>query len=92
MAGLLGLPPRQRAALVLCDVLGFPVAEAAGMLGTSGAAVKGALQRARATLEERRPAAARRGAHGRARPPSGSSPGASPTPSRPTTSTGWSGC
>ena len=32
------------------------------MLGTSGASVKGALQRARATLEERRPAAARRGA------------------------------
>jgi RNA polymerase sigma-70 factor (ECF subfamily) len=62
VAGLLGLPPRQRAALVLCDVLGFPVAEAAGMLGTSGASVKGALQRARATLEERRPAAARRGA------------------------------
>ena len=62
VAGLLGLPPRQRAALVLCDVLGFPVAEAAGMLGTSGASVKGALQRARATLEARRPAAARRGA------------------------------
>jgi RNA polymerase sigma-70 factor (TIGR02960 family) len=60
VAGLLGLPPRQRAALVLCDVLGFPVAEAAGMLGTSGASVKGALQRARATLEARRPAAARR--------------------------------
>jgi RNA polymerase sigma-70 factor (TIGR02960 family) len=60
VAGLLRLPPRQRAALVLCDVLGFPVAEAAGMLGTSGASVKGALQRARATLEARRPAAARR--------------------------------
>jgi RNA polymerase sigma-70 factor (TIGR02960 family) len=60
VAGLLGLPPRQRAALVLCDVLGFPVAEAAAMLGTSGASVKGALQRARATLEARRPAAARR--------------------------------
>jgi RNA polymerase sigma-70 factor (ECF subfamily) len=62
VAGLLGLPPRQRAALVLCDVLGFPVAEAAELLGTSGASVKGALQRARATLEARRPGAARRGA------------------------------
>jgi hypothetical protein len=60
VAGLLGLPPRQRAALVLCDVLGFPVAEAAGMLGTSGASVKGALQRARATLEARRPGVTRR--------------------------------
>jgi RNA polymerase sigma-70 factor (TIGR02960 family) len=62
VAGLLGLPPRQRAALVLCDVLGFPVTEAAAMLGTSGASVKGALQRARATLEERRPSAVNRGA------------------------------
>ena len=60
VAGLLGLPPRQRAALLLCDVLGFPVAEAAVMLGASVASVKGALQRARATLEARRPAAARR--------------------------------
>lgn len=44
------LPPRQTAALVLCDVLGFPLAEAAELLDTSATAVKGTLQRARSTL------------------------------------------
>jgi Sigma-70, region 4 len=50
------LPPRPRALLVLRDVLGFSGAEAAGMLDTTETAVKAALQRARATLDEHMPA------------------------------------
>jgi RNA polymerase sigma-70 factor (TIGR02960 family) len=53
------LPPRQRAALVLGDVLGFRTAEVAAMLDTGEGSVKGALQRARATLRARLPAADR---------------------------------
>jgi RNA polymerase sigma-70 factor (TIGR02960 family) len=53
------LPPRQRAALVLRDVLGFRTAEVAEMLDTGEASVKGALQRARAGLEARLPPADR---------------------------------
>jgi RNA polymerase sigma-70 factor, ECF subfamily len=53
------LPPGQRAALVLRDVLGFRTAEVADMLDTGEASVKGALQRARAALEKRLPGADR---------------------------------
>jgi RNA polymerase sigma-70 factor (TIGR02960 family) len=56
------LPPQQRVVLVLRDVLGFRAAEVADMLETSEAAVKGALQRARATLETRLPAGDRESA------------------------------
>jgi RNA polymerase sigma-70 factor (TIGR02960 family) len=63
IVGLQGLPPRQRAALVLRDVLGFRTAEIAEMLDTSEGSVKGALQRARAALEEHLPASERHRAH-----------------------------
>jgi RNA polymerase sigma-70 factor (ECF subfamily) len=52
VAGMQVLPPRQRAAFIVCDVLSVPAVEAAEMLGVSVAAVKSLLQRARGRLAE----------------------------------------
>ena len=48
------LPSRQRAALLLGEVMGFPTAEIAAMLGTTLTGANSVLQRARATLERER--------------------------------------
>ncbi|HEY1347251.1 MAG TPA: sigma factor-like helix-turn-helix DNA-binding protein, partial [Streptosporangiaceae bacterium] len=72
-AALRTLPPDQRAALVLVDMLGYPVAEAAKVLGTSEGTVKSRCSRGRARLLPRL-------AHLRGSPAAAQAAGVAPAP------------
>ena len=87
ITGLQLMPPRQAATLVLRDVLGYPAADVAAMLGTGETAIKGTLQRARASLERHRAGGNARAGAPKAPGRSNNSPDVSPTRSPPATST-----
>jgi RNA polymerase sigma-70 factor (ECF subfamily) len=53
LAALQLLPPKQRATLIACDVLGFSAEECAAVLETSASSVESALRRARETIDAR---------------------------------------
>jgi RNA polymerase sigma-70 factor (TIGR02960 family) len=60
ITALQALPPRQRAALILRDVLGFPTSQVAGILDSSEDSAASALKRARATMRHRFPSRGQR--------------------------------
>jgi len=84
------LPPRQRAALILRDVLDFPASEVAGMLDTTEQSVTSALKRARSTLSRELPSADTEPPPPPTRPPSGTwSPAWWRRSRRPTSTASW---
>jgi RNA polymerase sigma-70 factor (TIGR02960 family) len=87
------LPPRQRAVLILRDVLEFPTREVANIMDASEQSVTSALKRARVTLRQRlSPSDGLPPPRRRARLSSGNSSPVLPGPSRSVMWTAWSPC